>query len=114
VCLILDRPAKTQYVLLKLTGVAAVTLQSNKFESVFLEKEIVLWGTKSAIPVFDKTHSSEHSNMEYDTPKRQKEHKEEWETGLMEEGEHPFLFELDVPAKSLPSSVQVCHAATDR
>jgi len=113
VCLTLDRPAKTQYVLLKLTGVAAVTLQSNKFESVFLEEEIVLWGTKSAIPALDKTYAGEYGNMEYDTPKRHKENKEEWETALMEEGEHPIPFELDLPAKSLPSSVQVYRTATD-
>jgi Arrestin (or S-antigen), N-terminal domain len=107
----LERPAKTQYVILKLTGTASVTLQSNKFESVFLEEGIVLWGAKSQIQAHDKTHSSDSTSLENDTPKKQKEHKEEWETGLMDEGQHSFAFEFDLPPKSLPSSVQVKRTA---
>lgn len=76
----------------------------DKVEYVIFEEELLLWGTKIHATSYDRTYSREDTTMEYDTPKKQKE---EWETGVMDEGEHPFPFEFDLPAKSMPSSIDV-------
>lgn len=103
--LILDRAVKTQYVILKLIGMLSVSVVREKVEEIILEEEIVLWGTKIATLTFDKTYSRDDATLEYDTPKKQS--KDEWEVVLMEEGEHPFPFEIDLPPKSMPSSINV-------
>jgi hypothetical protein len=72
-----------------------------KVEYVILDEELLLWGTKVHAPTFDRTISPDD---EYDSPKKQKGG---WDTGVMDEGEHPFPFELDIPAKSMPSSIDV-------
>jgi Arrestin (or S-antigen), N-terminal domain len=100
----LDRPVKTQFVMLKLTGLLSVSMVRDKVEYVIFEEELLLWGTKIHATSYDRTYSREDTTMEYDTPKKQKE---EWETGIMDEGEHPFPFEFDLPAKSMPSSIDV-------
>ena len=82
----------------------SVFMGREKVEHSIFEEELVLWGTKIHPMSFDRTFCSEDS-MEYDTPKRHQ--KEDWEIGSMEEGEHPFPFELDLPAKSMPSSIDV-------
>jgi hypothetical protein len=92
-------------VILKLIGVLSASMLRDKIEEVILEEEIVLWGTKIQTPTFDKTYSREVASLEYDTPKKLA--KDEWEIGVMEEGEHPFMFELDLPPKSMPSSIDV-------
>jgi Arrestin (or S-antigen), N-terminal domain len=102
--LILDKPVKTQFVILQLTGLLSVSMVREKVEYVILDEEIVLWGTKIHAPTFDRTTYSRDVTMEYDTPKK---HKDEWDTGIMEEGEHPFPFELELPPKSMPSSIDV-------
>ena len=77
----------------------------DKVEYVIFEEELVLWGSKIHATSYDRTtYSREDTTMEYETPKKQKE---EWETVVMEEGEHPFPFEFDLPAKSMPSSIDV-------
>ena len=102
----LDRPVKTQFVILKLTGLLSVSMVRDKVEYVIFEEELLLWGTKIHATSYDRTtYSREDTTMEYDTPKKQQ--KEEWETVVMEEGEHPFPFEFDLPAKSMPSSIDV-------
>ncbi len=100
----LDRPVKTQFVLLKLTGLLSVSMVRDRVEYVIFEEELLLWGTKIHATSYDRTYSREDATMEYDTPKKQKE---EWETGIMDEGEHPFPFEFELPAKSMPSSIDV-------
>jgi hypothetical protein len=99
--LILDRPVKTQFVILKLVGLLSVSMVREKLDYAIFEDEFVLWGTKVHGSSFDRT-SDEIS--EYESPKKQKD---EWETGIMEEGEHPFGFEFELPAKSMPSSIDV-------
>ena len=96
---------KTQFIILKLIGSLSVSMLGDKVEEVILDEELVLWGTKIQTPTFDKTYSREDAAMEYDTPK--KPPKDEWEVAVMEEGEHPFPFELDLPPKSMPSSIDV-------
>jgi hypothetical protein len=100
----LDRPVKTQFVILKLTGLLSVSMVRDKVEYVIFEESLLLWGTKIHATSYDRTYSREDTTMEYDTPKKQKE---EWEMGVMDEGEHPFPFEFDLPAKSMPSSIDV-------
>ena len=100
----LDRPVKTQFITLKLTGLLSVSMERDKLEYVIFEQSLLLWGTKIHTTSYDRTYSREDTAMEYDTPKKQKE---EWETGVMEEGDHPFPFEFDLPAKSMPSSIDV-------
>jgi hypothetical protein len=90
-------------VVLKLTGMLSVFMGREKVEYSIFEEELLLWGTKIHQTSFDRTFHSEDP-MEYDTPKKQKD---EWDIALMEEGEHPFPFELDLPAKSMPSSIDV-------
>jgi hypothetical protein len=77
-------------VILKLVGLLSVSMVRDKLESVIFEEELVLWGTK--------IHGS---------PGDDAKQKDEWEMGLMEEGEHPFPFEFELPAKSMPSSIDV-------
>ena len=96
--LILDKPVKTQFVMLQLTGLLSGSMVREKIEYPILEEECVLWGTKTAS---DRTSSPKE---EYETPKKEKEG---WETGIMDEGEHPFPFEFSLPAKSMPSSIDV-------
>jgi hypothetical protein len=98
--LTLDRPVKTQFVILRLTGLLSVSMVREKVEYAILDEELVLWGTKVQAPD-DRMISSED---EFDSSKKQKGG---WETGLMDEGEHPFPFELDIPPKSMPSSIDV-------
>lgn len=81
----------------------------DKVESVIFEEELLLWGTKIHATSFDRTFSREDAGMEWETPKKQKD---EWETAVMDEGEHPFPFEFDLPAKSMPSSIDVCPILT--
>jgi Arrestin (or S-antigen), N-terminal domain len=85
-------------------------MERDKVQYVILEEELVLWGNKIPIPTVDRTYTREHS-FEYDTPKK---HKDEWDTGIMEEGEHPFPFEFDLPPKSMPSSIDVLFNPCDR
>lgn len=99
--LILDKPVKTQFVMLKLTGLLSVSMMREKVEYTILEEECVLWGTKIHPPVSERTSSPEE---EYETPRKQKEG---WDVRIMEEGEHPFPFEFGLPAKSIPSSIDV-------
>lgn len=82
----------------------SVIMGREKVEYSIFEEELVLWGTKILPTSYDRTFYREDP-MEYDTPK--KHQKEEWEIVSMEEGEHPFPFELDLPAKSMPSSIDV-------
>jgi hypothetical protein len=83
----------------------SVFMGREKVEYSIFEEELLLWGTKILPTSFDRTFYSEDT-MEYDTPKKHHQ-KEEWEIASMEEGEHPFPFELDLPAKSMPSSIDV-------
>jgi hypothetical protein len=103
VYLILDKPVRTQFVTLKLTGLLSVSMLRDKVEYAVLEDELVLWGTRIYLTTFDQTYHADDATP-YDTPKK---HKDDWDTGIMEEGEHPFPFEFDLPAKSLPSSINV-------
>jgi hypothetical protein len=100
---------KTQFVMLKLTGLLSVSMVREKVESVIFEEELLLWGTKIHATNFDRTFSREDASMEWETPKKQKD---EWETAVMDEGEHPFPFEFELPAKSMPSSIDVCPILT--
>jgi hypothetical protein len=86
--------------MLKLTGLLSVSMVREKVEYTILEQECVLWGNRLQV-VCDRTSSPEE---EYDNPKKQKE---VWEVGTMDEGEHPFPFEFGLPAKSMPSSIDV-------
>jgi hypothetical protein len=95
--------------MLKLTGLLSVSMVREKVESVIFEEELLLWGTKIHATAFDRTFSREDATMEWETPKKQKD---EWETAVMEEGEHPFPFEFELPAKSMPSSIDVCSMLT--
>jgi hypothetical protein len=101
--LILDKPVKTQFVMLKITGMLSASIERDKIEYIIFEHELRLWGTKIHNTAFDRTFPVENGAA-YDTPKR---NKDEWEIGVMEEGLHPFPFELELPAKSLPSSLDV-------
>ena len=101
--LILDRPVKTQYIILRLVGLVSVSMLREKVEHAIFEEELVLWGTKIYGTAYDRTHSRDDAS-EYESPKKPKD---EWEVGLMEEGEHPFGFEFELPAKSMPSSIDV-------
>ena len=101
--LVLDRPVKTHFVLLKLIGSVNLSMPREKVDNIILEDELLLWGTKIHPPTVDRTYSGEEA-VEADNSKKQKD---EWDAGLMEEGEHPFPFEFDLPAKSLPSSIDV-------
>lgn len=98
--LILERPVKTQYVILKLTGLLSVSMVREKAEHVIVDEELILWGKK--IP--QAPSDAREDGTEHDVPKKQKD---EWETQMMDEGEHPFPFELELPSKSLPSSIAV-------
>jgi hypothetical protein len=86
--------------MLKLTGLLSVSMVREKVEYTILEQECVLWRNRMQV-VCDRTSSPEE---EYDNPKKQKE---TWEVGTMDEGEHPFPFEFGLPAKSMPSSIDV-------
>jgi hypothetical protein len=97
----LDKPVKTQFVMLKLTGLLSVSMFREKAEYVILNDELLLWGEKIQTPTLDRTMSPED---EYDSPKKQKAG---WNTGIMDEGEHLLPFEFDLPAKSIPSSIDV-------
>ena len=99
----LDKPVKTQFVLLKFTGLLSVSIFREKAEHVILDEEIVLWGTKLYPPTLDRTILSED---EHDSPKKQKGG---WNTAIMDDGEHLLPFEFDLPAKSMPSSIDVNH-----
>lgn len=89
--------------MLKITGMLSASMVRDKFEYVIFEHELRLWGTKIHSTTFDRTFPVENGAA-YDTPKK---NKDEWEIGVMEEGEHPFPFELELPSKSIPSSVDV-------
>ena len=99
--MILEKHVKTQFVILRLTGLLSVSMFRDKAEYVILDEELVLWGHQIQTPTFDRTISPED---EYDSPKKQKGG---WDTAIMDEGEHPFPFEFDLPAKSMPSSIDV-------
>lgn len=75
----------------------------DKAEYVILDDEIELWGTKIHPTTLDRTSSP---GDEHDSPKKQKAG---WSTAMMDEGEHLLPFEFDLPAKSLPSSIDVKH-----
>jgi hypothetical protein len=97
----LDKPVKTQFVMLKLVGLLSVSMMREKVEYMILEEKCYLWGTKVQQPVGERTSSPEE---ESETPKKEKE---VWDVGIMDEGEHPFPFEFGLPAKSMPSSIDV-------
>ena len=101
--MILDKPVKTQFVILKLTGLLSVSMEREKVQYRILEEKLLLWGTRIPAPTVDRTYSRDVA-MEYDVPKK---HKAEWEVGVMEEGEHPFPFEIELPTKSIPSTIHV-------
>jgi hypothetical protein len=104
VYLALDKPVKTQFVILKLTGLLSVSMVREKVEYVICEQELVLWGTRIHPAGVERTCNAAEDGAQYDTSKKQKE---DWDIGTMEEGEHPFPFELDLPAQSIPSSIDV-------
>jgi len=104
----LDKPIKTQFVILQLTGLLSVSMMREKVEYTILEEECVLWGTKNHQSVSDRTSSPEE---EHEPPKKQKDG---WDVGIMDEGEHPFHFEFGLPAKSMPSSIDVISTCPKR
>jgi len=71
----------------------------DKVEYIIHEEEMELWGTR-----IRGSTSSPQDPTDVENPKKQKD---EWEIGVMEEGEHVIPFEVDLPAKSLPSSIDV-------
>jgi len=71
----------------------------DKVEYIIHEEEMELWGTR-----IRGSTSSPQDQTDAENPKKQKD---EWEIGVMEEGEHVIPFEVDLPAKSLPSSIDV-------
>ena len=99
--LILDKPVKTQFVTLKLTGLLSVSMFREKAEHVIHDDELVLWGTPTPALSFDRTISPED---QYESPKKSKSG---WNPAMMDEGEHLLPFEFDLPAKSMPSSIDV-------
>ena len=72
-----------------------------KAEHVIHDDEMVLWGKKTSAPAFDRTISPED---QYESPKKPKSG---WNPAMMDEGEHLLPFEFDLPAKSMPSSIDV-------
>lgn len=73
----------------------------DKAESVLLDEELLLWGTRVHPQTSDRTMSPED---ESDSSKKQKGG---WDTAMMDEGEHFLPFEFMLPAKSMPSSIDV-------